>query len=146
MLNVKVSIKTEQPKAQFYTLVRDKHYRIKTINGQAEWIPIPAKLFREFQYQFENVGAKDKRCKRKQALGAIVQSAYLCARGVLPLHATEDLYLSHNNVTMTFKVTPEVKSLFFNWFQDVRQDKSARSRKYILNALVYYAWLSAKQP
>lgn len=146
MLNVTVSIETQLPKAEFYTIARNKNYRIKSTNHQIEWIPIPAKLFTDFQYGFEEVGTKDKQRKRKHALEAIIQSAYSCAQGILPLHATEELYLSHNHVTMTFKVTPEVKSLFFSWFKKGRRDQYAKSRWYILNALVYYAWLAAKQP
>lgn len=145
MLNITVSIETQLPKAEFYTIARNKSFRIKT-NNKVVWIPIPEKLFTEFQYDFEQVGAKDKQRNRKRALGEIVQSAYLCAQGVLPLQATQELYLSHNNVPMVFNVTPEVKSLFFNWFQKARRDQYAKSRWYILNALVYYAWLAAKQP
>jgi len=146
MLNVTVSIETQLPKANFYAIARNKHYRVKMQSNQLFWLPVPDKLFTDFQHQFENVGCRDKKTKRQRALSQIVKSAYLCAQGIRPLHATDELYLSHNNVTMTFKVTPEVKSLFFNWFQNVKRDKHAKSRWYILNALVYYAWLAAKQP
>ncbi|EGR2699517.1 hypothetical protein NB491_20325 [Vibrio alginolyticus] len=146
MLKITVSIETQLPKAEFYTLARNKHYRIKTVNQTFEWLPVPERLFSDFQHQFENVGTREKQNKRKKALSAIVQAAYLCAIGVRPLQATEELYLCHNNVRMTFKVTPEVKSMFFHWFKDVRQDKNAKSRWYVLNALVYYAWLAAKHP
>ncbi|MCA3902076.1 hypothetical protein JKP31_12255 [Vibrio vulnificus] len=145
MLKVTVSIETKLPKADFYTLARNKNFRIR-INQSSELIPIPSKLFTDFQHQFENVGSKEKQRNRKKALNEIVQTAYLCALGVRPLQATEELYLSHNNVLMTFKVTPEVKSMFFNWFKNPKQDRYARTRWYILNALVYYAWLAAKHP
>ncbi|MFS1413448.1 hypothetical protein BCU70_17795 [Vibrio sp. 10N.286.49.C2] len=144
MLNITVSIEKQRPTAEFYTIARNKHYRVKTGDGSSDCIPIPESLFMKFQHQFEHVGAIAAQRKRKQALGAIVHSAYLCAQGILPLHATEELFISHNNVTMTFNVTPEVKSLFFSWFKDVRKDKYAKSRWYILNALVYYAWLATK--
>lgn len=146
MLKITVSIETQLPKAEFYTLARNKHYRIQTASQSSEWIPVPTKLFSDFQHQFENVGAREKQKKRKQALSAIVQTAYLCAMGVCPIQATEELYLCHNDVRMTFKVTPEVKSIFFNWFKNAKQDRYAKTRWYILNALVYYAWLAAKHP
>ena len=76
MLKITVSIETQLPKAEFYTLARNKHYRIKTANQSVEWIPVPEKLFSDFQHQFENVGTREKQNKRKKALSAIVQAAY----------------------------------------------------------------------
>jgi hypothetical protein len=146
MLNINVSISSSLPQQHCYSVVRNEHYRVQNANHNNDYLPIPEKVKSSFQHQFEQVGSKDKQQKRKRALKQIVGEVYACACGVINVEATEELYLSFSNVTMNFYVTPKTKALFFNWFQDVRRDKYAKSRWYVLGALVYYAWLAAKQP
>jgi hypothetical protein len=146
MLNINVSIAGTLPQKHCYSVARNEHYRIKNVNNNNDYLPIPEKVKMSFHHQFEQVGNKDKQQKRKHALSKIVSEAYASACGIISIKATEELHLSFNDVTMNFYVTPKTKALFFNWFQDVRRDKYAKSRWYVLGALVYYAWLAAKQP
>jgi hypothetical protein len=146
MLNVKVSISNSLPQKHCYSVARNGHYRVQGADKNFIFLPIPEKVKVKFHHQFENVGCKDKQQKRKHALSYIVSEAYASACGVITIEATEELYISFNDVTMTFYVTPKIKALFFDWFQDVKRDKYAKSRWYVLSALVYYAWLAAKQP
>ena len=95
---------------------------------------------------FFNFCTRDKQQKRKHALSKIVSEAYASACGIISIKATEELHLSFNDETMNFYVTPKTKALFFNWFKNVKRDKYAKSRWYVLRELVYYAWLAAKQP
>jgi hypothetical protein len=146
MLNIKVSISGSLPNRHCKSVARNEHFRFQSIDKNSIFLPIPAKVKASFQHQFENVGCKEKQQKRKQALRQIVSEAHASALGVISADATEELFISFSNVTMNFYVTPKTKDSFFNWFQNVKRDKYAKSRWYVLSALVYYAWLAAKQP
>jgi len=146
MLNINVSISGSLEQQHCYSVSRNEHYRIKSANNKNSYLPIPERVKTSFHHQFEQVGSKDKQQKRKHALKQIVSEVYASACGVINVEASEKLFISFSNVTMNFYVTPKTKALFFNWFQDVRRDKNAKSRWYVLSALVYYAWLAAEQP
>jgi hypothetical protein len=145
MLNINVSIAGTLPQKHCYSVARNEHYRIENVNDN-DYLPIPEKVKTNFHHQFEQVSSKDKQLKRKHALKQIVSEVYASACGVINVEATEKLFISFSNVTMNFYVTPKTKALFFNWFKNVKRDKYAKSRWYVLRALVYYAWLAAKQP
>jgi hypothetical protein len=146
MLNIKVSISGSLPNRHCCSVSRNEHFRLQSIDKNSIFLPIPAKVKASFQHQFENVGCKEKQQKRKQALNQIVSEAHASALGVICVDATEELFISFSNVTMNFYVTSKTKALFFNWFKNVKRDQYARSRWYVLSALVFYAWLAAKQP
>jgi hypothetical protein len=146
MLNINVSISSSLPQHRCYSVARNEYYRIQSTHNNNYYLPIPEKVKTNFHHQFEQVGSKDKQQKRKYALKQIVGEVYACACGVINVEATEKLYLSFNDVTMNFYVTPNTKALFFDWFQNVKKDQYAKSRWYVLRALVYYAWLAAKHP
>lgn len=145
MLSIHISISGPLEQQHCYCVARNEHYRIKNANNINGCLPIPEKVKTSFHHQFEQVGSKDKQQKRKQALKQIVSEAYASACGVINIEATEKLFISFSNVTMNFYVTPKTKTLFFNWFKNVKKDKHAKSRWYVLSALLYYAWLAAEQ-
>lgn len=142
---LKVFIEVSLPTQTFETLDANTHYRIKNAKHELVYLPVPSRIKETFHHQFEHVGDRRVQEYRKQALSRLVSEAYCCAKGEKPLAATEQIYLQYNDTEMVFYVTPKTKSLFFNCFQNVNRTKHARQRWYILCALVYYAWLAAKQ-
>ena len=142
---LKVFIEVSQPVQAFDCISANTFYRIKDRNNKLIYLPIPERAKTSFHHQFEHVGTKKFQCNRKHALSKIVGEAYDSACGHISSNATEQLFLPFNNIEMVFYVTPQTKSLFFNWFKNTKKDNYEKERWYVLCALVYYAWLAAKQ-
>ncbi|MEL0603817.1 hypothetical protein [Pseudoalteromonas undina] len=145
---VKLSISIEQPlqlETKQVLPETNASYRIYDSSNAMHDIVIPDNLLQDYKVQFEQTGCQHKRHGRKQALRKIVNAAYKASLGLYSKAANKEFFIFFNNEKVMFKVESDIKDMFFRYFKDVKQDKYAKKRMYVLNALVYYACQFAKQ-